>query len=199
MRWLVIGIVLLSTVSCNSMKINQFDQSSPVLVLEDFFEGRTQAWGVFEDRFGNLKRSFTVDITGIVEGDMLVLDERFVFDDGELQQRVWHIKLLGDGKYVGFADDVIGQAHGEQAGNALRWQYRLALEVDGRTWQVNFDDWMFLQPGNVLINRAKMSKWGLNLGSVSLFFYKSDHAPQQVWQRAGMHTAQQPLTPPINL
>jgi hypothetical protein len=46
------------------------------------------------------------------------------------------------------------------------------LPVGGSTWRVVFDDWMFLQPGGVMINRAKITKWGLEIGSVTLFFAK---------------------------
>jgi hypothetical protein len=37
---------------------------------------------------------------------------------------------------------------------------------------VKFDDWMFLQPGGVLLNRARMSKFGVELGQVTLSFMK---------------------------
>ena len=47
------------------------------------------------------------------------------------------------------------------------------LKVGDSTLRVHFDDWMFLQPDNVLINRARVSKWGVELGRVTLFFSKS--------------------------
>ncbi len=37
---------------------------------------------------------------------------------------------------------------------------------------MKFDDWMFLQPGGVVINRARVSKWGIDIGEVTLFFSK---------------------------
>jgi hypothetical protein len=57
-------------------------------------------------------------------------------------------------RYVGRADDVVGEAQGEAAGNALRWRYVLALPVDGRVWNVDFDDWMFLIDDKVMLNRS---------------------------------------------
>ena len=68
---------------------------------------------------------------------------------------------------------MIGEATGRAAGNALNWTYTLDLPVGGSTWRVAFDDWMFLQPDGVMINRAKISKLGLEIGSVTLFFGKS--------------------------
>ena len=37
---------------------------------------------------------------------------------------------------------------------------------------MSFNDWMFLQADGVLINRADVSRWGLNIGTVTLFFRK---------------------------
>jgi hypothetical protein len=44
--------------------------------------------------------------------------------------------------------------------------------VDGRTYHVNFDDWMFLMDDKVMLNRSYMSKWGFRLGEVTLSFAK---------------------------
>jgi hypothetical protein len=44
--------------------------------------------------------------------------------------------------------------------------------VDGSTWDVQFDDWMFLMDERVMLNRAVMSKFGIRLGEVTLAFYK---------------------------
>ena len=68
--------------------------------------------------------------------------------------------------------DVVGEAIGEVAGNALRWRYVLALPVDGKTYHVDFDDWMFLMDDKVMLNRSYMSKWGFDLGEVILTFVK---------------------------
>lgn len=46
-------------------------------------------------------RRFEVDIVGTVEGNELTLVEDFVFDDGELDQRIWVITKLADGTYQG--------------------------------------------------------------------------------------------------
>ena len=60
------------------MMIQQFKQNTPSLSLENYFNGKTQAWGMFHDRFGNLKRTFKVDIKGTLKSDKLILDERFI-------------------------------------------------------------------------------------------------------------------------
>ena len=154
------------------MNIEKFKGSQPTLTLEDYFEGKTEAWGMFHDRFGNLKRTFKVDITGTIESNTLTLDEKFLYDDGEQDSRVWTIKILGNNQYSGTASDVVGEAKGISEGNALNWKYKLNLKVGGSTILVDFDDWMFLQDRNILMNRAEVKKWGLNIGVVSITFLK---------------------------
>jgi hypothetical protein len=60
------------------MNIEKFKGSQPTFSLENYFEGKTEAWGMFHDRFGNLKRTFKVDITGTLESNILTLDEKFL-------------------------------------------------------------------------------------------------------------------------
>ena len=109
-------------------------------------------------------------------GDDGVLDEDFTYSDGKKERRVWRLKKLGtEGavtRYTGTADDVVGTALGEAAGNALRWAYTLRLPVDGSVYEVQFDDWMYLMNERVMINKAVMSKFGFRLGDVTLSFQK---------------------------
>ena len=166
-------LLTLTLLSCASdMNVKNFENEKPRFVLEDYFDGKTKAWGMFHDRFGNLKRSFKVDITGTLDNDTLTLDEKFIYNDGEKESRIWSIKILGNNKYSGTADDVIGEATGISSGNALNWKYKLNLKVKESTIAVDFDDWMFLQDDNILMNRAEVKKWGLVLGVVSITFKK---------------------------
>ena len=166
-------LLTLTLLSCASdMNLKNFENETPKLVLEDYFDGKTKAWGMFHDRFGNLKRSFKVDIIGTIDNNTLTLDEKFVYNDGEKESRIWSIKILGNNKYSGTADDVIGEATGISSGNALNWKYKLNLKVKESTVAVDFDDWMFLQDDNILMNRAEVKKWGIVLGVVSITFKK---------------------------
>jgi hypothetical protein len=87
-------------------------------------------------------------------GDEGVLDEDFTYSDGTPKKRIWRLKHLGNGRYSGTADDVVGEAFGETRGNAFRWGYTLALPVDGKVYEVQFDDWMYLMDDRVMLNKA---------------------------------------------
>jgi len=65
---------------------------------------------------------------------------------------------------------VVGEAGGESAGNALHWRYVLSLPVDGKVYDVHMDDWMYLIDENTLANRTAMTKFGFEVGQVTLFF-----------------------------
>lgn len=171
-----VGAVLASLIipgGCSDMKATDFQGASPQLKIEEYFQGETHAWGIFEDRFGNLRRQFTVAITGTWDGSELHLDEQFLYSDGERDERVWRISKTGEHSYQGQAGDVIGTAQGEAYGNAMNWRYDLDLKVGGSTVRVHFNDWLFLQPSGVLLNRARVSKFGIEIGEVTLFFAKA--------------------------
>lgn len=165
-------MIILTLGACSNMQIDDFSGTAPELKPEEYFAGQTKAWGIFEDRFGNLKREFLVDIKGEWDGTTLTLTEDFDYSDGEQEQRIWRITKTGDGLYEGRADDVVGIAKGVARGKALNWSYDLMLKVGDNTIKVRFDDWMFLQPGGVMINKAEVSKFGITIGTVTLFFAK---------------------------
>ena len=144
----------------------------PLLDLKSYFNGELVAHGVFTDRAGKVARRFVVQMTGSWQGNEGTLDERFTYSDGKTERRVWRLTDLGNGNWRGRADDVLGDAIGTAAGNALNWRYTLKLPVDDKVYEVQFDDWMYLMDERVMLNKAVMSKFGIRLGEVTLSFYK---------------------------
>ena len=157
---------------CASPTAADYASEKPLLDLKTYFNGELTAHGMFSDRSGKVVRRFVVTMKCNWQGNEGVLDESFVYSDGEKQRRVWHLKQLADGRYIGTADDVVGEAQGQSAGNALQWSYTLRLPVDGKTYEVQFDDWMYLIDEHVMLNKAVMSKFGVRLGEVTLAFHK---------------------------
>lgn len=149
-----------------------YANDKPSLQLSGYFNGRLQAWGVFQDRSGKVVKRFTVTMDCQWNGDDGTLDEHFNYSDGSKQERVWKLHKTGNGSFTGTAGDVVGQATGSQSGNALHWQYVLAVPIDGSTVNFDFDDWMFLMDDHVMLNHSTMSKWGFKAGEVVLSFTK---------------------------
>ena len=169
-------VCALFLLACSSPNVQQYANEKPTLDLSDYFSGTIDAYGIFTDRSGEVKKRFTVLIKAdwkVVDGKRVgTLDESFDYSDGTKQKRIWTLTEQSPGKYIGRADDVIGDAQGDLAGNALNWTYTLALPVDGTIYHVQFNDWMYLVTPKVMLNKAKMSKFGIELGEVTLSFYK---------------------------
>lgn len=170
------ALALLASVAalsgCGSQKLDDYAREKPVLELQDYFNGTLDAYGLFTDRSGQVVKRFVVVMTCSWQGNEGLLDEAFTYSDGTQQRRVWRLQKLADGKYSGSADDVVGTAYGQQRGNAFNWTYTMALPVDGRVYEVQFDDWMYLVNDKVMLNKATMSKFGVRLGEVTLSFTK---------------------------
>jgi len=169
-------ITIVSLSGCSSPQVSLYADQKPTLDLSEYFNGVIDAHGIFTDRSGEVVKRFKVVINAkweVRDGKKVgVLDEQFTYSDGTKQQRIWTLTEVAPKRYTGVAGDVVGEANGEVAGNALNWSYTLALPVDGKVYNVQFDDWMYQMDDKVMLNRAKMSKFGIYLGEVTLAFYK---------------------------
>ena len=177
-RALILSVAVSASLlaGCAGPQINDYAAKKPTLDLRQYFNGTLDAYGVFTDRSGKVVKRFTVVMdckwTGPPGQEVGVLDEAFTYSDGTKDRRIWTLKRGADGKYTGTAGDVLGEAAGEEKGNAFRWGYTLLLPVDGKTIEVQFDDWMYLMNDKVMLNKATMSKFGFKLGEVTLSFAK---------------------------
>jgi hypothetical protein len=156
---------------CATVDVADYKAEKPVFDLARYFNGTIDGWGMFQDRSGKVVKRFHVRIDAKWQGNTGTLDEHFTYSDGEKQNRVWTLIKDGD-RYTGTAADVVGTARGMAQGNALRWNYVLALPVDGRTWHMDMDDWMYLIDEKTMLNRTTMSKFGVKVGEVTLSFRK---------------------------
>ncbi len=169
---------------CSQQKLSSFDKTQPIFSLFEFFHGDSLAYGIFEDRFGNLKRRFKVNISGkrtqesIDEKrfEQITLVEDFVYEDGEKQQRIWTIKKDfsegGSEIYRGEAEDVVGTAEGKASGSAFYWQYEIDLKISDNKLRVKFSDWIYQMDDYIAINKATVSKFGVEIGTVTLVFVR---------------------------
>ena len=165
---------------CTNTDMKNFTNKTPKLDLFKFFNGESVAYGIFEDRFGNLRRQFRVNLIGSIKDDKLILDEEFLYDDGEKDTRVWTITKnkvsKNQTKYSGKAKDIEGHAKGTSSGNTLNWSYDIYLKIKGTNLKVHFNDWIYQQDENIAINRAYVSKFGIEIGSVTLVFVRGNAA-----------------------
>ena len=97
-----------------------------------------------------------------------------MFADGERSERTWRLRKVDRHRYEGTAGDVVGTAEIDAYGHAVNLRYTLDLPVKGKRWKIDFDDWLFLQPGGVIVNRATMRKFGIRVGELTVMMQRDD-------------------------
>jgi hypothetical protein len=158
--------------ACASVSVEDYADNRPQLVAEQFFNGQLMAHGVVKDRGGKVIRYFSASIDASWRDGVGTLDERFVFDDGERQARVWTLTPDGDNHYIATAGDVIGDGKMKVAGNSLFLDYVLRIPYDGNTLDLRIDDRMYLVSERVMLNESIMTKWGFEVGRIMLVIQK---------------------------
>ena len=175
MKSIILIITLLLITNCsinNSMKPEDFKDKKPRLIIENYLSGNIKAWGVLQNRSGKVTRQFSADLKGKWNGKQLILDEKFNWDDGEIQTRQWQITKIDENNYEGTAEDVVGKAKGYSYGPAFKFEYVLLVPVKGKNLKITFDDWIFKQDDRVAINRATMTKFGFKVAELTVVFVK---------------------------
>lgn len=142
--------------------------ASGELRIEQFLLGRTSGDGLFQDFTGRIRRRFSITLDGRLENGVLVLTEDFVFDDGETERRVWRITPQAGGVYSATAGDMIGEARGAQREGALRWSYLFSLKLGARRLRVRFHDTFIQVAKDALLNEARVTKFGFELGRTTI-------------------------------
>ena len=164
--------ILLTGCSENNMKPIDFKDQKPRLIIEEYLSGNVKAWGILQNRSGKVTRQFSADLNGKWDGKQLVLDEKFIWDNGEIQKRQWKIDKIDEQNYEGTAGDVVGKAKGYSYGPAFKFEYVLLVPVKGKEMKITFDDWIFMQDERVAINRATMTKFGIKVAELTVMFVK---------------------------
>lgn len=169
---LMIAAATLLLAGCSGIDPARYRDQEPAMDFQAFFTGPVRAWGIVQDRSGNIVRRFDLHMVGSWQGDEGRLVEDFTYYDGETQQRIWTIHRDGQGGLVGTASDIVGPARARISGNAIAWDYVMQVPVAGSTYTFRFDDWMWAMHDGVIINRSYMKKFGFTVAELTLFLQK---------------------------
>ncbi len=164
--------ILLTSCSESNMKPTDFKDQKPRLIIEEYFNGNVKAWGVLQNRFGKVTRQFSANLNGKWDETKLILDEKFNWNDGEVQTRQWQITKIDENNYEGIAGDVVDKAKGYSYGSTFKFEYVLLVPVKGKEMKITFDDWIFMQDEKVAINKATMTKFGIKVAELTVVFVK---------------------------
>lgn len=158
------------------MKVQDFAEKRPEFVLEQFFSGRTEGWGITLSRGETFVNQFRINAEGHwnPEAQSLALREVYTFDDGHVDTLEWTIQRLDTGVYEGREARISGIAEGGQAGNAFHWKYtRDVPSAGGSSAKVGFDDWFWLQDQDTMIAHASLTKLGFEVSTLNAFYRKA--------------------------
>lgn len=172
---IVPAILFLMTVvvsGCSSVKVSDYKDNTPVMTPELFFDGNLTAHGTVKNRKGVVIRYFNATIKAYWRDGVGTLEEDFLFDDGEKQQRIWKLVKNPDGSYTGTAGDVVGKAKGDVSGNSMFLNYVLQVPYGNSAINISIDDRMYLIDQNILINESEMTKFGFRVGEINLVILK---------------------------
>jgi hypothetical protein len=173
---LIVGVIMgLLFTGCSSMSIEDFNDAQPTMIPQQYFNGKMKAYGLVKNRSGKIIRSFIGDMHGSWdEKGVGTLQEHFVYNDGETQDRTWTLKPTKDAKhFIGTAGDIIGEAPMVVNGNTVMMDYTMRIPYgDDGTLDINVRDWLHLQADGVIINHSKMKKFGFVVGELVITIIK---------------------------
>jgi hypothetical protein len=172
---LVIAMAMLLS-ACASAPPTPADATGDFVIERDLV-GRSTARGEFRAITG-LRRSFVAELQGSWDGETLTLVEDFTFADGERDRKTWRLRRVGEGRYVGVREDVVGEARGFQDGGAFRLEYDVVLPGrNGREGRrVRFRD-VIVNVQDGIRNEATVGWFGVRVASVSLLIQREAEAP----------------------
>lgn len=170
---ILITSTLLVLPACSSTKISDYANTAPKLSPQEFFNGDLSAQGVLKNRSGKVTRHFTATIKASWKNNIGTLEEKFVFNDGEVQYRTWTLTPTQATAFTATAGDVIGTGKGKFMGNAINLNYVLAVKYKNSTINLTVDDWMWKVDDSTVLNESTLSKFGFKVGSIQLVMRKN--------------------------
>ena len=174
LRSVLLAVIASLFVGCSSMNIEDFNNTKPEFIPQEYFNGKLTAYGIVKDRSGKIIRSFKGDLVGSWDSNGVgTLDEHFVYDDGEELDRIWTLKPTANPKeFIGSAGDIVGDAPMVANGNSVMIDYTMRVPYGDSTIDVNVRDWLHLQEDGVIINHSKMKKFGFEVGELVITIIK---------------------------
>jgi hypothetical protein len=167
----LILITILTLMGCTK-NINSYKNESPKFDIREFFDGSIKGYGLIMDRNGNVRERFEIDMLAKWQGNNAVITEIFKYSDKSTQDRIWNIQKVDNHKIKGTASDIIGEAKGQQHGNALELNYLLNLKIGKKFYKLNLNDRSFLITKNRLLNITKFKKFGFHVATLYVTFEK---------------------------
>ncbi|KAB7884950.1 DUF3833 domain-containing protein [Poseidonibacter ostreae] len=173
LQFFFLSAIFLIFTGCSKMQIEDFTNKGPEFIPQEYFNGKLTAYGMVKDRSGKIIKTFKGDLVGSWDKNGVgTLDEKFVYDNGEKQTRVWTLTPTGDKTFIGTAGDIVGEAEMIANGNTVMIDYTMRVPYNDSTIDINVKDWLHLQEDGVILNHTKMKKFGFTVGELVITIIK---------------------------
>ena len=149
-----------------SQKPEDYEDENPSFDVREHLNGPILCEGVIYGPLGRVSSRFVADFDAKWDGDTGVMKERFVYDDGSIQDREWHLEVGSNGQIRATAPDVVGQGEGRQSGSSVQLCYNIRLPEASGGHVLNTVDWMYLTPNGTIMNRSQFRKFGIKVAEL---------------------------------
>jgi hypothetical protein len=134
--------------------------------IREHLNGPILCEGMIFGPTGRVSSRFVAEFDASWDGNSGTMNERFVYDDGSSQDRVWHLQVSEGGKIRATAPDVVGEGQGRQAGSSVQLRYRIKLPENAGGHVLDTVDWMYMTPNGTIMNRSQFRKFGFKVAEL---------------------------------
>ena len=173
-RLLCLCAILLVAGCAAPLRPEAFTNTAPAFDPVTFWTGRMASWGVVENRDGAPTAIVTTTTDATAEGPDGLHMVQHVMTAGKDTVRDWHMRRLGDGKFLATANDMVGTARGVASGRTFHWTWTLATKPGNGVLNVSMEQWMYLADNGTLMNRTIITKLGVRLAEISEQFVRQN-------------------------
>ncbi|MBO6774296.1 MAG: DUF3833 family protein [Marinibacterium sp.] len=165
---IVIGAVWMRSAfgTFRAQRPQDYQGTSPTFDIRKHLNGVIDCEGVIYGPTGRVTSRFVGEFNAVWQGEVGRMDEHFIYDNGNTQDREWTLRVDRNGQIKATAPDLIGVGDGWQSGSAVQLRYRIKLPESAGGHELDTIDWMYLAPSGAIVNRSQFRKFGLPVGEL---------------------------------
>ncbi len=171
LRLLMAFSALYFLAACASIPSGTPDDTS--FDITDYFSSQVIGHGVIE-RGAKVLGRFDMVVETQQEDGTLLLDETFYFDGREPFNRVWRLTRQVPGVWIGTADNVQGTTTIKIIEGTVYMNYVASFPFKDGMIDLRFNQQLIEMKGGKVLNRSRLSKFGIPVSTVTVIFDKAD-------------------------
>ncbi|MXQ08139.1 DUF3833 family protein [Alphaproteobacteria bacterium GH1-50] len=144
----------------------EYRNGEPPFDIRQVLNGPMACEGVIFGPTGRVSSRFVAEFHASWDGDTGRMTERFLYDNGDTQDREWRLTVDDAGAIRAEADDLVGIGRGRQAGHSVMLNYRIRLPEASGGHVLDAIDWMYLTDNGTIINRSQFRKFGIKVAEL---------------------------------